>query len=575
MGEKKDFLQSIAEELENKGKNTANSDNEIYHASSKNAAELRNYKEQSFEFDNNNEPRVAPSSASRSSVQSEAQAPNKVSEVPPVTPPPVQGKALDSFKQEELKKVDKKPVNKKGIIAAVLVLLALLVMVWFFFFAPKIVMPDFTGKSVNEVGAWAKQNNISTSGIIINTEYNLEYDKDVIISQVTKPGKKIKKDAALTFIASKGADPDEVIDFPNIMSMNYAEIKDWIDTNKLAKTKINTQYNTLVEKDAVINYDLKTGTESNFTRGSTLTINVSKGPAPAGTVAVENFVGKTFVEAEQWANTKKVLIEKSEVYSDTIEIGKIISQSIKVGESLEEGGTLSVTVSKGKAVKIPNLVGYTSEMLEAWAATPENKVTIVKKERYNVAMPGTVVGQSLKAGSQVDQGTVLELTISLYMPQLETNSRAWYGKDYLELIKWVDDANAKGANLAAGPWEIQEASDEYSTPGQIIEYRCLDASGNQLSYGANGCARPLPLDAKISMKISTGPSATNAPASSATLTEADMSSIDTMTKFCNTNGMACTFVYVNNGGVISVKSGDQPVGKDTVLAKGTALTIEY
>ena len=32
----------------------------------------------------------------------------------------------------------------------------------------------------------------------------------------------------------------------------------------------------------------------------------------------------------------------------------------------------------------------------------------------------------------------------------------------------------------------------------------MDANGNQLPYEANGCARPLPLNAKISMKVSTG-----------------------------------------------------------------------
>lgn len=571
MSEKKDFLRSLADELENKNTNDVE-DTEIYHASTKSAAELRNYKDQSYDLSEDSKPEQVAKQVQAKPL-SKAEGLTSAAVVAPKATAPRDDKKLDSFKKEELKKVEKKPLNIKAIIIGVILFLALLVLGWFLFFAPKIVVPDFTGKTINDVGAWAKQNNIATSGIVVTSEFSLEYDKDVIISQETKPGKKINKDTALTFVASKGANPDDAVDFPNLMMMNYAEIKDWISTNKLTKTKINTQYNTLVEKDAVINYDLKTGTESSFTRGATLTINISKGPAPAGTVAVENFVGKTYVELEQWANTKKVVVEKTDVYSDTIDSGKIISQSIKVGESLEEGGKLSVTVSKGKAVKIPNLVGYTSEMLDVWAATPDNKVIIVKKERYNVAMTGTVVDQSLKAGTQVDQGTVLELTVSLYMPQLETNSRAWYGKDYLELIKWVDDVNAKGAHLAAGAWEVQEASDEYPTPGQIIEYRCLDVNGNQLSYGANGCARPLPLDAKISMKISTGPK--TAPSSSVTITTADMASIDSMTKFCNANGMSCTFTYINNGGTLIVKAGTLNIIGGTTLAKGTALTIEY
>lgn len=591
MNEKKDFLSSLADELDTKNEGAAKDDFEIYHASSKSAAELRNFKDQDYDFAENS---VQPKTASKSTSMGGASAMPKATATPtpkqaPKPTPQSAGSLRDgkksphSFQQEELKKIDKKPfkLDPKILIAGIIGLIAIIGLVWFFFFAPKIPMPDFVGKTINDVGAWAKQNNIETAGIIINKEYSLEYDKDVIISQDQKAGSKIKNDTALTFVASKGADPDEVIAFPDLMNMTYSEIKDWIDTNKLQKTKINTQYNTLVEKDLVINYDLKTGTESNFTRGSTLTINISKGPAPAGTVAIENFVGKTYAELEQWANSKKILLEKTEAYSDTVETGKIISQNIKVGESLEEGGKLGVVVSKGKAVKIPNLVGYTKEMLDVWAATPENKVTIVKKERYNSAPEGTVIGQSLAAGTQVDQGTVLELTISLYMPQLETNSRAWYGKDYLELIKWVDDANGKGANLAAGAWAGEEKSDTYPTPGQIISYSCLDAKGNQLPYGANGCARPLPIDAKISMKISSGPATQPTPTPAPVLKEFKVDKTlgyATFKALCGANGItvnpigtiadnSTTFVILQSDGVTTINNGQ-------TLSEGMSIIVQ-
>lgn len=500
MTNKKDFLSSLAKEIEDKEKGIAPEDSfEIYKTSSKTEHDIKSFTDDNYRFKQSQSETVPPK---QESLRKEETPKPK-----PVTKESLMAKdASRGHHQEVLEKVDKKPIkiDPKLIIGGVVALIAVAGLVWYFFFAPKIVMPQFIGKTVNDVGAWAKQNGIEVSGIVINSEFSMEYDKDVIISQSKKEGSKIKNTTPLTFVASKGADPDEVVAFPDLMNMTYSEIKDWIETNKLQKTKINTQYNTLVEKDLVINYDLKTGTESNFTRGSTLTINISKGAAPAGTVAIENFVGKTFVELEQWANQKKILLDKTEAYSDTVEIGKIISQGTKVGESLEEGGTFSVVVSKGKAVKIPNLVGYTKEMLEAWVANKENNVAVIKKERYNSAAIGTVVDQSIKAGSAVDQGSVLELTISLYMPQLETNSREWYGKDYLELIKWVDDANGKGANLAAGSWLGSECSDEFKTQGQIMEYKCLNGSGEEIDHSANGCARPLPLDGKITMKVSTG-----------------------------------------------------------------------
>lgn len=574
MTNKKDFLSSLAKELEDKDKGITPEDNfEIYKTSSKTEHDIKSFTDDNYKFKEHKNDTVPPQ---RESVRSEG--------TPKPKPKPVTKESLmaqdasKGYHQEVLEKVEKKPVklNPKAIIAGVVALIAVLALIWYFFFAPKIVMPEFVGKSVNDVGAWAKQNGIEVSGVVINTEFSTEYDKDIIIEQSKKAGSKIKNTTALTFVASKGADPDEVVAFPDLMNMTYPEVKDWIETNKLQKTKINTQYNTLIEKDLVINYDLKTGTESSFTRGSTLTINISKGPAPAGTVAVENFVGKTFAELEQWASQKKVLLNKTEAYSDTVEIGKIISQGTKVGESLEEGATLSVVVSKGKAVKIPNLVGYTKEMLEAWVANKENNVAVIKKERYNQAALGTVVDQSVKAGSAVDQGSVLELTVSLYMPQLETNSREWFGKDYLELIKWVDDANGKGANLAAGSWDGTECSDEYKTAGQIISYRCLNGDGSEIDHSANGCARPLPLNGKVAMKVSTGACTVSTPtpeAKSFTYT----SGMDyTMFKaLCGANGITINEAQVDGVTEFTVyDSQGKPIVADTVLKEGMSIIVK-
>lgn len=583
MNDKKDFLSSLAEELEEEKKGVSHDDLEIFHPTDKKTDELRNYKDLDYDFKSTKSvektPKVEPQPQRTVIPEAKKVAPQPATAVPVRKASLKDGKEPHSFQQEKLEKIEKKPIkiDPKVMIAGIIALLVIIGAVWYFVFAPKIPMPNFVGKTINDVGAWAKQNDIPTSNIIMNTEFSTEFDKDVIISQDKAEGKKIKDTTPLAFVASKGADPDEQVEFPDLMNMTYSEIKEWIDTNKLSKTKINTQYNTIVEKDLVINYDLKTGTESGFTRGSSLTINISKGPAPAGTVAVDNFVGKTYAELEQWANSKKIVLEKTEAYSDTVEVGKIISQGVKVGESLEEGGKLPVVVSKGKAVKIPNLVGYTKEMLEVWAATPDNKVTIVKKERYDSAAEGNVIAQSITAGSQVDQGSVLELTISLYMPQLETNSRQWYGKDYLELTKWVDDANAKGASLATGSWAGTTCSDEYKTPGQIIEYTCLDSGGSILSTGGNGCSRPLPINAKISMKVSSGACTVQPTKKSFKYTGQDY---DLFKALCGANGITISLIetVVTNTAEIGkykvMDSAGNLISIDTTLTEGTSIIVK-
>ena len=367
-------------------------------------------------------------------------------------------KKPDSFKEEKVERIvkPKRSLDPKIMIGVAAALIIAIIGIYFLFFAPKIKVENFVGKTTNDVGIWAKENGIDTKNIVMNQVYSMDYEADQIISQNKKEGSKVKKNSTLIFEVSKGADPDEKIDFPDIKSMTLDEINDWISKNKLSKVKVNTVYSDTVEKDQVISFDLKSVNENNFTRGTNLTISVSKGPQPAGEVTVDDFVKKEVSSAETWAKSKKVELEIVEVYHDTIATGLVVSQSIESGKTMKQGDTLTLTVSKGKAVKVPQLVGYTKDQLEAWAANKENAVSIVKKEVYSDAPAGSVISQSIKAGSQVDSGTVLELTISLYMPQLQTNSREWYGKDYLALNAWVDDVNYRGASITAGAWDGEE-----------------------------------------------------------------------------------------------------------------------
>ena len=213
---------------------------------------------------------------------------------------------------------------------------------------------------------------------------------------------------------------------------------------------------------------------------------------------------------------------------------------------MNEGENFTVTVSKGKGVKIPNLVGYSKEQLDPWSSSKNNNVTIVKKSIYNEAPLGSVIAQGVAPGTIVDAGDVLELTISLYMPILETNSRAWLGKDYLELKAWCDDVN--GADIQAGwwgnwaEWKCDE-SGLYPTKGQIMEYECYYGTSDI----ADGCGRPLNNYSRINMKISNGacPVASSTPEPTVikeiVFTSDNVKSLTDINSFCSSNGLSCDF----------------------------------
>lgn len=463
-----------------------------------------------------------------------------------------------SFSEEKFEKVEKPKVdlNPKwiGIAAAVFAVLA--IAVYFVFFSPKIEMPDFVGQQTSDVMAWIKQEGIKSSGIVIKEEYSFDIDEDRIISQSVEAGKKIGEEAKITFVASKGADPDEEVEFlEDVLSLYRSDIQDWIDENKLSGVKISQSYSEEVEEGKVISFDLNGKDKEEFTRSTKVTFTVSRGPQPAGVAQVEDFTGKTQAEVETWAKSKKIVLEVNEVYSDEFASGLVVSQSVDKGRTLSEGELFTISVSKGKAVTIPNFSTFTEDMLEVWMADKENNVSIIKKEIYSEKQKDTVISQSIAAGSKVDQGSVLELTISLARPVLQDTSRQWIGADYLTLHRWVDEAWEKGARIEIGNWlENTPTSEDNPIPGGITSYVCMDKNGEELKQGCDGM---IPVDGKIAYgKIEGEPYEKPKPTPEPTPTPEvipdpvevvigahDLSGSNEIKAFCDVNKMNCSYEY--------------------------------
>jgi len=374
-----------------------------------------------------------------------------------------------SFQEEERVPVqrERKPVNVKALIIAAIVLLLIGVGSYFLFFSPKIEMPNFVGKTKADVGSWVKQQGIESSGIVFESVYDFDNEEGVIISQSIKSGKKVKKNVKLNFTESKGPDPEEAITLPYLENMTKDEIQDWISTNKLLKTKISTSYNENVPESTVIDYSF-TGCEADtFTRGCNLKINISKGAAPAGTVTVEDFEKKPFATVEAWAKSKKIELNVVEQYSDKIEKDSVISQSVSSGKTMKEGETLTVVVSKGKAVYMENIVGWDKEKVSSWCA--KNSLAFKLKEVYTTQPEGTCISQSIPKGKLLSDDDYLEAVVSLgnYVKIGDFYNRPYHSTNGVEgLHEYKDAQNEKGADITTSK---TTAFDDVVPAGYVIK----------------------------------------------------------------------------------------------------------
>lgn len=197
---------------------------------------------------------------------------------------------------------------------------------------------------------------------------------------------------------------------PNVIGIDVSDAR-----NKLASLGIITEVvyeeSDTVAEGQVIKADVHTSTEIEL--GSTVTLTVSAGVAG---VEVPEVVGMTFDNANTTLVSKGFLVNKVESYSDTIPKGEVISQTPLSENKAPKRSVITITVSLGKEetkIRVPNFVGSSEAdaTIEAIEAGLEiGKVT----HAYNAEVEeGYVCYQSYSHGSYVDEGTTIDITVSL------------------------------------------------------------------------------------------------------------------------------------------------------------------
>ena len=259
-------------------------------------------------------------------------------------------------------------------------------------------------------------------------------------------------------------------------------------------------------KDEVISIELNVD-EGKFTRGTSLKINISKGEAPAGVVKIENFKNQTYSYVETWAKNKKITLKKAEAYSDDVAKGLIISQSLAADKEVKEGETLTVTVSLGKGVTVPNFMSMTENDYKTWKEANElsKELNVIEKYYYSDS-DKFVIKQSESAGSVIAENESVVITIN--------KGDGFYFEDALSALGYsyaagstsyekLDDWSYKTKELGLSV-QVHVYTGEYVESdlpkGTIIEIvYAKDSDGNKYSM-----KEKLPLDAKIFCTVSSG-----------------------------------------------------------------------
>lgn len=194
---------------------------------------------------------------------------------------------------------------------------------------------------------------------------------------------------------------------PNFVGLYFEDI----DQSKYPYLRFETEEeNSDQEKGKVIRQSLDADAEIKGDRTMILTISLGQ-----KTQMLTDLSGKTEEEARKWLEDLKmdIVIKIERQSDDDVEEGRVIKTTPDAGAEIAAGDTVTLYVSEGDGpVEVPKVVGMTVANAISLLTGENYGLTVDYEYEYNSADKDTVIDQSIKAGTEVEKGTKVILTVS-------------------------------------------------------------------------------------------------------------------------------------------------------------------
>lgn len=198
----------------------------------------------------------------------------------------------------------------------------------------------------------------------------------------------------------------KTVTVPNVLGYTQEEATEELRSLNLG-VKTSSGYSDEYEEGEVMSQTPSGGLQ--VEEGYEVEIQISRGPEPVKTTTVPDLKGRTREEAEKLLEEAGLVGVASEASNDTEE-GTVFEQSPAEGEEVEEGSTVTYTVSTGPGtVSIPNVVGDGEN--SALGALEDAGFSVSREYEYSSRVDaGVVISQSLTGSAM--PGTTITITIS-------------------------------------------------------------------------------------------------------------------------------------------------------------------
>ena len=204
-----------------------------------------------------------------------------------------------------------------------------------------VVVPSLTGKTMDQ----AKQE-INGTGLGIKqagTASSDTVEKGQIISQDPQDGKTVEKNTTIEVIISSGsaANSENAVDIPNVVGQSETDASAALTAKGFNVTK-TTSYSSSVAEGYVISQTPNGDTQGK--EGDTIALEISLGSEK---ITVPNVVSGYKSEQQAREILSQFNVSTDTKYSDTVDEGIVMAQSLAAGTQADPGASITITVSLG------------------------------------------------------------------------------------------------------------------------------------------------------------------------------------------------------------------------------------
>ena len=172
------------------------------------------------------------------------------------------------------------------------------------------------------------------------------------------------------------------------------------------------QYNSEYGQGVI--YDQEPEEGANVKVGSTIRVRVSRG---AQTVSLPDFAGWDAVQARAQLEEWGLAVDEKLLFDDNVPADSVVRTAPAAETEVSAGETVTIYVSmcKEETLKnVPPLEGISPEDAKTLLESMGFKVSVRYDDEFDgdEALEGLIIGQSPAQGSQVAEGTVIEVTVA-------------------------------------------------------------------------------------------------------------------------------------------------------------------